>query len=138
MKKAVFLIVIAFIFPLFLISCGDDDVAGINSRLDDLESAINNEDYDAFRACFHPDCDFDQSITEGQFNDLINDVETYSFVDRNISIHNSTADVNCTAEIDGLVNEPTYFKMQMDGSSWKIREWDEDNVEMFRSITQKP
>lgn len=140
MKK----IIVIMMLVLIPVSCfnDSDDEGSIEDVVNSLAAAITSDNYTAFRSCFHPDCSYNVSYTETDFNtNLATPYSSYAFTGLNINVDKSksfgaddptTASATADAVIDGISGNPTSFQFKKDGDDWRILVWVESGSDMYR------
>jgi hypothetical protein len=124
MKKCVFTVMVV-LSSLFFFGCfSDDDTASIESRIEALESAINNQDVEAFRGCFLSTSNYYDTYDQAQFDDKFlvgSTYTTYNF--GSVVVAGDLASCTSTKSTSGGTSYTNEFTMVKDGDEWYIEKW---------------
>jgi len=142
MKKTIlfpfFILTIALLSGCDFLDDSSDDKekykAEIEERIQNLEDALNDNDYEAFKTNFDPSCslEFGVSYTETDFQNLTDNGDTdFSFSD--ITVDDLSATCKDTQTTLGIQGTPldVEFTFKEDNGDVLIFTWDEDGNEIF-------
>lgn len=142
MKKmlciSIFILAMAFIPGCDSSDDSSDDKenykSAIEERIQSLEDALNNNDYEAFKTNFDPSCslEFEESYNETNFLELTANGDTkFSFSDITVDdLSAACKDTQTTAGSEGSALD-VEFTFKEDNDDVLILTWDEGGNEVF-------
>lgn len=126
MKRKILVVVFMLSAVMFFGCFADNEKTNsIEACITNLESAINNHDYEAFLGCFADSSNYQDSFTQGQFDSTFPSGTTYDF-DIPVIISN-IASCSSTKSSGGSTYQNT-FTMAEESDGWYIEKWVEDGT----------
>ncbi|HOO71704.1 MAG TPA: hypothetical protein PK926_08070 [Spirochaetota bacterium] len=138
MKKTVIILMGLAVAVSLLAGCAEDDEScdksDVIARIESLEDAINDNNFDQFMENMHSETNQFTTYTEISFNDLTDNGSTdRDFHDYDVSCDGEDrADVDALATVTGVTeDQETFFDMRTEGGDWYVYKWTEETDTMY-------